>query len=121
MHPPLDRPHPDCERIIAQLRDCHDNFWKKYTGGCNGIKVEMDRCLREEKRRLLSEMNADFGARRLIQEEVIKKAFGREETFTEYLAKDKRYLEEVRKRKAREEAARAASAASEKAAAASSI
>ena len=97
MHPPLDRPHPDCEDIIQALKDCHANGWKKYTGGCNDIKVEMDKCFKAEKDRLLKEMNRRLPAMRRKQEEIIKDAFGKQMTFQEYLQQDKEYLEEKKK------------------------
>jgi len=92
MHPPLDRPHPDCEASIAQLKHCHATAgWYKYMGACNEWKTKMDQCLREEKQRLLDELKAELPERKQRQEEIVKKAFGKEITFSEYLEKDKEY------------------------------
>lgn len=98
MHPPLDRPHPDCHEVIQELKDCHADTWKKFTGGCNDIKTRLDICLREEKKRLLDELNKELPQRKLRQEEVIKQAFGKTMTFSEYLEKDKEYQEEVKRK-----------------------
>lgn len=89
MHPPLDRPHPDCEGVVQALKACHADAWKKFTGGCNETKFELDRCFKVEKRRLLNEMNKDLDERRTKQEEIMREAFGRSMTFSEYLEKDK--------------------------------
>ena len=93
MHPPLDRPHPDCQGAIDDLKECHLSFWNKYSGGCNDIKVRLDQCLKAEKKRLLDEMNQDLPQMKVKQEEIIKNAFGKNITFSEYLAKDKDYKE----------------------------
>ena len=98
MHPPLDRPHPDCGDEIQALKDCHNNSWKKFTGGCTDIKVIMDKCLKAEKKRLLDEMNQGLEKHKKDEQELIRKAFGKTETFEEYLAKDKKYQEEIRKK-----------------------
>lgn len=94
MHPPLDRPHPDCNDVIQELKTCHLNTWKKYTGGCNDIKVRLDGCLRAEKKRLLEEMNQDLPERAIKREEIVKQAFGKQVTFSEYLQQDKDYQRE---------------------------
>ena len=50
MHPPLERPHPDCQDAIAALKRCHEESkWGKWVGACNSIKEELDWCLRKEK------------------------------------------------------------------------
>lgn len=92
MHPPLDRPHPDCESVILSLKECHSNTWKKFTGSCNNAKLELDNCFKAEKKRLLDEMNKDLSERKKIHEEMVKMAFGKSMTFTEYLKQDKEYL-----------------------------
>ena len=52
MHPPLDRPHPDCQDFVEALNKCHkENEWKKFMGACNEPKALMDICFREEKER----------------------------------------------------------------------
>ena len=97
MHPPLDRPHPDCEDVIQSLRACHDDAWQKYTGGCNDIKVALDVCFKAEKERLLKEMNQQLPAMRKKQEAIIKEAFGKRQTFSEYLQQDAEYQAELKK------------------------
>ena len=94
MHPPLDRPHPDCGNVIQQLRECHaTKTVTKYMGACNDIKFEMDRCLKAEKERLLKESNVELPEYfQVTQANIIKKAFGQTLTFQEYLKQDKEYL-----------------------------
>ena len=94
MHPPLDRPHPDCNDIVQELRTCHaTNTVTKYIGACNDIKFALDRCFKAEKHRLLSEMNAnELPEYQRQQAEIIKEAFGQSLTFQEYLQQDKDYI-----------------------------
>lgn len=98
MHPPLDRPHPDCQEEIRALKDCHADGWKKYFGRCNDLKLALDRCLKREKERLLDEMNKDLKEEKLRQEDMVKEAFGRQLTFQEYLQADRDYRAEVDKK-----------------------
>mmetsp|Transcript_35654 Transcript_35654/g.110395 ORF Transcript_35654/g.110395 Transcript_35654/m.110395 type:complete len:85 (-) Transcript_35654:126-380(-) len=50
MHPPLYRPHPRCEDIVAALVKCHDeNPSAKFWGACNDAKAAMDACFKLEK------------------------------------------------------------------------
>ncbi len=50
MHPPLDRPHPDCGEAINALKTCHaDNPFAKFFGECNDAKYALDACFRAEK------------------------------------------------------------------------
>ena len=84
--------------MIQELRICHANRWKKYTGGCNDIKVRLDQCLKAEKKRLLAEMNKDLPDRAKKQEDVVKKAFGKQMTFSEYLKQDKDYQREKQRK-----------------------
>lgn len=95
MHPPLDRPHPECGEVIEALKQCHLSNWKMYTGGCNKIKFELDQCFKAEKKHLLSELNKDLPERRKRQEEVVKKVLGKKMTFQEYLQQDKEYQQEL--------------------------
>lgn len=101
MHPPLDRPHPDCLEPIAALKECHTDRWRKYTGGCNDLKTALDQCLKAEKKRLLDEMNIGLAERKRHQEDIIAQAFGKKETFREYLAKDPDYQKEVQRKQAK--------------------
>ncbi|CAG8575749.1 5868_t:CDS:2 [Cetraspora pellucida] len=50
MHPNLAyHEHPSCVDIIRRLEECHQSgFFKKYFGGCNGIKLELNECLTAE-------------------------------------------------------------------------
>mmetsp|Transcript_20102 Transcript_20102/g.35730 ORF Transcript_20102/g.35730 Transcript_20102/m.35730 type:complete len:85 (-) Transcript_20102:294-548(-) len=50
MHPPLHRPHPQCQAVVAALTECHEsNPFAKYMGACNDAKVALDQCFRAEK------------------------------------------------------------------------
>lgn len=52
MHPPLQREHPDCQQIIADLTQCHkDHTVGKWFGACNEAKTALDRCFLQEKER----------------------------------------------------------------------
>lgn len=99
MHPPLDRPHPHCEQVVKDLKACHKDTWKKFTGGCNDAKLALDRCFKEEKKELLAKLNADVPENRAMQEDIIKEAFGKKMTFQEYLSQDKDYQEALLKKK----------------------
>jgi COX assembly protein 2 len=99
MHPPLDRPHPGCEDVVLALKECHLVTWKKFSGGCNSIKKALDNCFKVEKDRLLREMNKDLPEQRKEQEDIIKTAFGKKETFAEFLAKDKDYQKAISDKK----------------------
>lgn len=50
MHPHLaNEKQVHCGELIDQLQQCHKaGFMHKYMGGCNGIKEELNACLREE-------------------------------------------------------------------------
>jgi COX assembly protein 2 len=103
MHPPLDRPHPDCEEIIQTLKACHLDYFKKFTGGCNDFKVTMDKCLKKEKKRILDELNVGLSERKTEEAELIKEAFGKTQTFHEFLKTDKDYQRELKKKEAVDE------------------
>lgn len=96
MHPPLDRPHPDCEDVIAALKACHQDTWKKFSGGCNAIKRALDNCFKVEKERLLQDLTRDLPEQRRHAEDIIQQAFGKKETFQEYLQRDAEYQKAVR-------------------------
>lgn len=103
MHPPLDRPHPDCQSAINDLQHCHITTSKLRFWGCNEVKFTLDKCLKGEKERLLVEMNKDYEAKRAAEEDVIQLALGKKESFEEYLNRDKDFnnaMDERRKREA---------------------
>ena len=50
MHPPLGRPHPECQKVVKLLISCHeDNPFTKYFGACNDHKAALDWCFKKEK------------------------------------------------------------------------
>lgn len=52
MHPPLFKPHELCQKVIDAFVRCHeDNPYMKYLGACNDLKVDLDKCFRDEKER----------------------------------------------------------------------
>jgi len=69
MHPPLDRPHPDCQDEIEALRHCHASQSKLKFWACNDAKFAVDRCFKSEKERKLQRLNADFYTERLREGE----------------------------------------------------
>ncbi|ESK85895.1 cytochrome c oxidase biogenesis protein cmc1-like protein [Moniliophthora roreri MCA 2997] len=48
MHPQLSDKRIVCKDFIQALEQCHLSTWKKFTGGCNKYKDEMNRCLHAE-------------------------------------------------------------------------
>eukprot|EP01031_Cornospumella_fuschlensis_P029947 gene29946-36168_t len=50
MHPPLYRPHPQCEQFVLELVKCHEEHKiGKWFGSCNEAKSALDRCFKDEK------------------------------------------------------------------------
>jgi COX assembly mitochondrial protein 2 len=101
MHPPLDRPHPDCQYEIKALRHCHETrpLWKIWA--CNDIKDALDECFRLEKEKMLVEINKDTPAIRKVEEETLANAKGRTMSFEEFLKTDPTYLSDLYKEKRR--------------------
>lgn len=102
MHPPLDRPHPDCQDVINDLRQCHATTSKLKFWGCNDVKFALDKCLREEKERLLLVMNKDMAAKRAAEENAYQKALGKGISFEDYLKQDKDFNKATEERRKRE-------------------
>ncbi|CAG8433995.1 495_t:CDS:2 [Scutellospora calospora] len=50
MHPNLAyHEHPSCVDVILRLEECHrSSIFKKFFGGCNSIKRELNECLTAE-------------------------------------------------------------------------
>ena len=102
MHPPLDRPHPDCQVEIGKLHECHrlPAYQRYFMGACNDLKVQLDQCLKREKQRHLEMlMNQEMVQAKHDEETMIQKAFGKRETFAEYLQRDADYQEALRQKK----------------------
>jgi len=77
MHPPLDRPHPDCQDVIKELKRCHaENKWKKYIGECNEAKYRLDQCFRAEKKKKLAEEADIHDKLTEVREEMLREEFG---------------------------------------------
>ena len=96
MHPPLDRPHPDCQGVIDALKKCHNENSKVFFWRCNKAKYALDNCFKLEKQRMLKEMTKDFEQSRSKEDSLLKEALGQSMSFQEYLEKDKNYAK-VRK------------------------
>jgi COX assembly mitochondrial protein 2 len=105
MHPPLDRPHPDCGEIIQQLKECHlTKTITKYMGACNDIKFAMDRCLKAEKKRLQTITNTELPEYYNVEQaHIIKEAFGQKLTFQEYLKQDKEFMAAMKQKEEKEQ------------------
>lgn len=99
MHPPLDRPHPDCQTEINDLYHCHATTSKLKFWGCNEVKYALDRCLRAEKLRLLEIINKDVEVKRAKEEEVYQMALGKDVSFEDYLKADKDFNKAMEGRK----------------------
>lgn len=89
MHPPLDRPHPDCQDIVLALKRCHAENSKFLFWRCNETKFRLDSCFKTEKDRMLKEMTKNFAHDRGKEDGLIMEALGQTESFQDYLAKDK--------------------------------
>jgi hypothetical protein len=55
----------------------------------------MDHCFREEKERIIEELNKDIVARRAEEEAQAAISTGTNMTFEQYLSKDKKYQKEM--------------------------
>lgn len=102
MHPPLDRPHPDCQTEINNLRHCHETTSKLKFWGCNDIKFALDKCLKEEKIRLLEILNKDMVEKRAAEEDVYQMAMGKTTSFEDYLKMDKDFVKAMEERRKRD-------------------
>ncbi|OBZ75849.1 COX assembly mitochondrial protein 1 [Grifola frondosa] len=49
MHPQLSDKKLVCMEFIQALEACHADPWSKWTGGCNGVKTDLNMCLRKER------------------------------------------------------------------------
>jgi COX assembly protein 2 len=97
MHPPLDRPHPDCQEAVDKLRHCHDTNSKFKFWACNELKFRLDKCFAAEKDRMLKELNKDIVERRREEEAQAAISTGKNMTFQQYLATDKEYQKDIEK------------------------
>eukprot|EP00980_Cylindrotheca_fusiformis_P015294 scaffold4258_cov155-Cylindrotheca_fusiformis.AAC.3 len=97
MHPPLDRPHPDCQEVVDDLRNCHATNSKLKFWACNDAKSRLDQCFKEEKQRILLEMNKGFEERRLEEDALAAVSTGKNMSFEEYLKTDKEYQQDMEK------------------------
>lgn len=91
MHPPLDRPHPDCEDVVQGMKRCHAENSKVFFWRCNDAKAALDKCFKKEKERMLNELTKDFQQERLNEDKLITEALGQQVSFEDYLNKDKGY------------------------------
>lgn len=92
MHPPLDRPHPMCQKEIQNLKHCHETNSKFKFWACNDIKYALDACFKNEKKVLLEELNKDYEIKRQAEEDAFQVAMGHSITFEEYLKQDTDYI-----------------------------
>eukprot|EP00545_Synedropsis_sp_CCMP1620_P004574 CAMPEP_0119019114 /NCGR_PEP_ID=MMETSP1176-20130426/21017_1 /TAXON_ID=265551 /ORGANISM="Synedropsis recta cf, Strain CCMP1620" /LENGTH=92 /DNA_ID=CAMNT_0006973251 /DNA_START=36 /DNA_END=311 /DNA_ORIENTATION=+ len=91
MHPPLDRPHPDCQQAVEDLRDCHDTRSFFRISACNDLKSQLDSCFKAEKVKLLKVLNKNMHEKRKEEEEAWADAAGHKLSFEDYLKADKTY------------------------------
>ncbi|CCA73786.1 hypothetical protein PIIN_07740 [Serendipita indica DSM 11827] len=45
----VDQKELACKEFVEALRACHADWAKKFTGGCNDAKNELNSCLRRER------------------------------------------------------------------------
>jgi len=81
MHPPLDRPHPECEDVIAAYKKCHRTHSKFLFWKCDEAKRELDRCFKKEKENRVNEMMKE--SEELRKEE--EKFMGQSMSLDEYI------------------------------------
>jgi COX assembly mitochondrial protein 2 len=97
MHPPLDRPHPDCQNEIKSLRRCHATrpLWKIWA--CNDIKQALDVCFRLEKEKMLAERRKALLTTREADEAIIVEAMGKNMSFEDFLKQETKSPSEFNK------------------------
>ena len=103
MHPPLDRPHPDCQPEIEALRHCHATESKLKFWACNELKRRLDECFRVEKQRMLEQLNANLEKDKTYEQAQAALAFGQKQTFHELLQNDKQYQKDLEKERQKKE------------------
>lgn len=99
MHPPLDRPHPDCQAEIDALRHCHATSSKLKFWACNEVKAQLDVCFKEEKRRSLEILNRDMDTTKATEQAQAALAMNQTQSFAEYLQNDKQYQKDLQQEK----------------------
>lgn len=69
MHPPLTlHKHPACAELIVNFKKCHENHpVQKFFGACNDLKIQLDKCFREEKQ---VKRKANFEASKQFKEKL---------------------------------------------------
>ncbi|KAF8270349.1 hypothetical protein EI94DRAFT_1680756 [Lactarius quietus] len=48
MHPQSSEKSIACREFFDALQLCHADIWAKWTGGCNSVKRELNKCLHNE-------------------------------------------------------------------------
>lgn len=66
------------------------------------MKFALDKCLKEEKIRLLEILNKDMVTKRTAEENVYQMAMGKEVSFEEYLNADKEFVKAMEERRKRD-------------------
>ncbi len=66
------------------------------------MKFALDKCLKEEKLRLLEILNKDMVTKRAAEEDVFQRAMGKCTSFEEYLNADKDYVKAMEERRKRD-------------------
>ncbi len=67
------------------------------------MKFALDKCLKEEKIRLLEILNKDMVSKRAAEENVYQMAMGKEISFEEYLKADKEFVKAMEERRKRDD------------------
>ena len=99
MHPPLDRLHPDCQAEIKDYQNCQANKSFLNFFACDKLAVSLDRCLKQEKARLLKKLNVDMEEKRQQVEDALQVAGGHQQSFEEFLQTDPEFQKEMKKAK----------------------
>jgi Cytochrome c oxidase biogenesis protein Cmc1 like len=80
---------------IDSLRECQETRPMFIVWACNELKYRMDQCFKEEKERMLKELNKDIVSSRAGEEAQAAMSTGTNMTFEQYLKKDKAYQREM--------------------------
>ncbi|KAI0029646.1 hypothetical protein K488DRAFT_88538 [Vararia minispora EC-137] len=64
MHPQASEKRLACKEFFEALEACHENGLRKYWGGCNQYKWDLNRCLHGESTKRAAQNRVEAKARR---------------------------------------------------------
>ncbi|KDQ59476.1 hypothetical protein JAAARDRAFT_174815 [Jaapia argillacea MUCL 33604] len=72
MHPQSSDKRVVCREFFQALETCHGSPWLKFTGGCNTIKIQLNKCLHGESVKRASRNRVEAKVRREKSEKAWK-------------------------------------------------